>query len=149
MLKIVTLTQIWTCTIYLLNVESCQLNVCVFGQGTYVEGIKEEVVLSPAHALSLIASGEGLIIVPLLSSFPSVLYLQLPLVYSVFSPCTFVISSLTHLCLYTCTYFLSISNLYAIPVYVMYLIYMCWCVSFYWIGWLLFPLPTTYFIFIS
>lgn len=28
-------------------------------QGTYVEGIKEEVVLSPAHALSLIASGEG------------------------------------------------------------------------------------------
>lgn len=29
-------------------------------QGTYVEGIKEEVVLSPAHALSLIASGEGM-----------------------------------------------------------------------------------------
>lgn len=29
-------------------------------QGTYVEGIKEEVVLSPAHALSLIASGEGI-----------------------------------------------------------------------------------------
>lgn len=29
------------------------------GQGTYVEGMKEEVVLSPAHALSLIASGEG------------------------------------------------------------------------------------------
>jgi hypothetical protein len=28
-------------------------------QGTYVEGIKEEVVLSPAHALSLIAAGEG------------------------------------------------------------------------------------------
>lgn len=28
-------------------------------KGTYVEGIKEEVVLSPAHALSLIASGEG------------------------------------------------------------------------------------------
>ncbi|XP_052736069.1 kinesin-like protein KIN-7E, chloroplastic isoform X2 [Vigna angularis] len=27
-------------------------------QGTYVEGIKEEVVLSPAHALSLIATGE-------------------------------------------------------------------------------------------
>jgi len=25
-----------------------------------VEGIKEEVVLSPAHALSLIASGEGI-----------------------------------------------------------------------------------------
>ena len=32
----------------------------IFGQGTYVEGIKEEVVLSPAHALSLIASGEGI-----------------------------------------------------------------------------------------
>lgn len=31
-----------------------------FMQGTYVEGIKEEVVLSPAHALSLIASGEGI-----------------------------------------------------------------------------------------
>ena len=28
-------------------------------QGTYVEGVKEEVVLSPAHALSLIAAGEG------------------------------------------------------------------------------------------
>lgn len=29
-------------------------------QGTYVEGIKEEVVLSPGHALSFIAAGEGL-----------------------------------------------------------------------------------------
>lgn len=29
-------------------------------KGTYVEGIKEEVVLSPAHALSLIAAGEGM-----------------------------------------------------------------------------------------
>ena len=29
-------------------------------QGTFVEGIKEEVVLSPAHALSLIAAGEGI-----------------------------------------------------------------------------------------
>ena len=28
-------------------------------QGTFVEGMKEEVVLSPAHALSLIAAGEG------------------------------------------------------------------------------------------
>jgi hypothetical protein len=28
-------------------------------QGTFVEGLKEEVVLSPAHALSLIAAGEG------------------------------------------------------------------------------------------
>lgn len=28
-------------------------------QGIFVEGIKEEVVLSPAHALSLIAAGEG------------------------------------------------------------------------------------------
>jgi hypothetical protein len=28
-------------------------------QGTYVEGIKEEVVLSPGHALSFIAAGEG------------------------------------------------------------------------------------------
>jgi hypothetical protein len=31
----------------------------VYYQGTFVEGIKEEVVLSPAHALSLIAAGEG------------------------------------------------------------------------------------------
>lgn len=28
-------------------------------QGTYVEGIKEEVVLSPGHALSFVAAGEG------------------------------------------------------------------------------------------
>jgi hypothetical protein len=28
-------------------------------QGTYVEGIKEHVVLSSAHCLSLIAAGEG------------------------------------------------------------------------------------------
>ncbi|KAB5552867.1 hypothetical protein DKX38_010178 [Salix brachista] len=31
------------------------------GAGTFVEGIKEEVVLSPAHALSLIAAGEELV----------------------------------------------------------------------------------------
>lgn len=36
-------------------IHGCQLAM----QGTYVEGIKEEVVLSSAHALSLIASGEG------------------------------------------------------------------------------------------
>ncbi|KAG5055222.1 hypothetical protein JHK85_007732 [Glycine max] len=30
----------------------------IYNEGTYVEGIKEEVVLSPAHALSLIAAGE-------------------------------------------------------------------------------------------
>ncbi|GKB61954.1 kinesin-like protein KIN-7D, mitochondrial, partial [Tanacetum coccineum] len=36
-------------------------NLCVReeAQGTYVEGKKEEVVLSPAHALSFIAAGEG------------------------------------------------------------------------------------------
>lgn len=32
---------------------------CNVLQGTFVEGVKEEVVLSPAHALSLIAAGEG------------------------------------------------------------------------------------------
>ncbi|KAK3002117.1 hypothetical protein RJ639_021305 [Escallonia herrerae] len=37
-------------------VISDQLEIAM---GTYVEGIKEEVVLSPAHALSLIASGEA------------------------------------------------------------------------------------------
>lgn len=31
-----------------------------YTQGTYVEGIKEEVVLSPGHALSFIAAGEGI-----------------------------------------------------------------------------------------
>ncbi|KAG7033573.1 Kinesin-like protein KIN-7K, chloroplastic [Cucurbita argyrosperma subsp. argyrosperma] len=30
----------------------------IYNEGTFVEGIKEEVVLSPAHALSLIAAGE-------------------------------------------------------------------------------------------
>lgn len=34
-------------------------NTLIGMQGTFVEGIKEEVVLSPAHALSLIAAGEG------------------------------------------------------------------------------------------
>lgn len=43
----------------MLYVDSYYLDAVFFGQGTYVEGIKEEVVLSPAHALSLIASGEG------------------------------------------------------------------------------------------
>jgi centromeric protein E len=33
--------------------------IVLLQHGTYVEGIKEEVVLSPAHALSLIAAGEG------------------------------------------------------------------------------------------
>lgn len=31
-------------------------------QGTYVEGIKEELVLSPGHALSFIAAGEGILL---------------------------------------------------------------------------------------
>ncbi|KAL2225850.1 UNVERIFIED_CONTAM: Kinesin-like protein KIN-7D, chloroplastic [Sesamum indicum] len=30
----------------------------IYNEGTFVEGVKEEVVLSPAHALSLIAAGE-------------------------------------------------------------------------------------------
>lgn len=34
--------------------------VFCYTQGTYVEGIKEEVVLSPGHALSFIAAGEGI-----------------------------------------------------------------------------------------
>jgi centromeric protein E len=33
--------------------------IVLLQHGTYVEGIKEEVVLSPAHALSLIAAGEA------------------------------------------------------------------------------------------
>lgn len=37
----------------------CIATLHLLFQGTFVEGIKEEVVLSPAHALSLIAAGEG------------------------------------------------------------------------------------------
>eukprot|EP01018_Ginkgo_biloba_P020937 Gb_03332 [translate_table: standard] len=42
----------------LLDPTGQNLRVREDAQGTYVEGIKEEVVLSPAHALSLIAAGE-------------------------------------------------------------------------------------------
>ncbi|KAL4195940.1 hypothetical protein AMTRI_Chr04g243610 [Amborella trichopoda] len=42
----------------LLNPAGQNLRIREDHQGTFVEGIKEEVVLSPAHALSLIAAGE-------------------------------------------------------------------------------------------
>ncbi|KAL6962174.1 Kinesin-like protein KIN-7E [Sarracenia purpurea var. burkii] len=42
----------------LLDPTGQNLRIREDAQGTYVEGIKEEVVSSPAHALSLIASGE-------------------------------------------------------------------------------------------
>ncbi|MCO5569176.1 hypothetical protein L7F22_022886 [Adiantum nelumboides] len=42
----------------LLNPTRQNLRIREDAQGTYVEGVKEEVVLSPAHALSLIAAGE-------------------------------------------------------------------------------------------
>lgn len=42
----------------LLDPTGQNLRIREDAQGTYVEGMKEEVVLSPAHALSLIASGE-------------------------------------------------------------------------------------------
>ncbi|ESW17700.1 hypothetical protein PHAVU_007G261400 [Phaseolus vulgaris] len=42
----------------LLNPTGQNLRIREDAQGTFVEGIKEEVVLSPAHALSLIAAGE-------------------------------------------------------------------------------------------
>ncbi|PAN25259.1 hypothetical protein PAHAL_4G287300 [Panicum hallii] len=42
----------------LLNPSRQNLRIREDLQGTFVEGIKEEVVLSPAHALSLIAAGE-------------------------------------------------------------------------------------------
>lgn len=44
----------------LLDPTGQNLRVREDAQGTYVEGIKEEVVLSPGHALSFIAAGEGL-----------------------------------------------------------------------------------------
>ncbi|KAI3926902.1 hypothetical protein MKX01_032817 [Papaver californicum] len=43
----------------LLNPAGQNLRVREDNQGTFIEGIKEEVVLSPAHALSLIAAGEA------------------------------------------------------------------------------------------
>ncbi|KAI7729509.1 hypothetical protein M8C21_028393 [Ambrosia artemisiifolia] len=43
----------------LLNPTGQNLTIGEDSQGTYVEGIKEEVVPSPAHALSLIASREA------------------------------------------------------------------------------------------
>jgi centromeric protein E len=42
----------------LLNPAGQNLRIREDEQGTYIEGIKEEVVLSPAHVLSLIAAGE-------------------------------------------------------------------------------------------
>lgn len=42
----------------LLNPAGQNLRIREDAQGTFVDGIKEEVVLSPAHALSLIAAGE-------------------------------------------------------------------------------------------
>ncbi|VVB08511.1 unnamed protein product [Arabis nemorensis] len=42
----------------LLNPTGQNLRIREDSQGTYVEGIKEEVVLSPGHALSFIAAGE-------------------------------------------------------------------------------------------
>ncbi|KAL3637334.1 Kinesin-like protein KIN-7D, chloroplastic [Castilleja foliolosa] len=42
----------------LLNPAGQNLRIREDAQGVFVEGIKEEVVLSPAHALSLIAAGE-------------------------------------------------------------------------------------------
>ncbi|KAG8501236.1 hypothetical protein CXB51_003343 [Gossypium anomalum] len=42
----------------LLNPAGQNLRIREDAQGTFVEGVKEEVVLSPAHALSLMAAGE-------------------------------------------------------------------------------------------
>ncbi|KAJ0027227.1 hypothetical protein Pint_36376 [Pistacia integerrima] len=56
---------VWVWLIYwiaLLNLDfkclASGLRIFTVFKGTFVEGIKEEVVLSPAHALSLIAAGE-------------------------------------------------------------------------------------------
>ncbi|RVX22513.1 Kinesin-like protein KIN-7C, mitochondrial [Vitis vinifera] len=54
----------------LLNPTGQNLRIREDSQGTYVEGIKEEVVLSPAHALSLIAAGE--VVVPTMNETPCV-----------------------------------------------------------------------------
>lgn len=49
---------------------------CHVFQGTYVEGIKEEVVLSPGHALSFIAAGEGVLLTPMSFSPSSLKYIH-------------------------------------------------------------------------
>lgn len=49
----------WTSTPLHFTSTSDSLTFPEYVQGTYVEGIKEEVVLSPGHALSFIAAGEG------------------------------------------------------------------------------------------
>ncbi|CAK9151884.1 unnamed protein product [Ilex paraguariensis] len=46
----------------LLNPAGQNLRIREDAQGAFVEGIKEEVVLSPAHALSLIAAGEVMVL---------------------------------------------------------------------------------------
>lgn len=47
--------------IYAKWISNILMRLCMHHfQGTYVEGIKEEVVLSPGHALSFIAAGEGI-----------------------------------------------------------------------------------------
>lgn len=90
--------------------------VVFFGQGTYVEGIKEEVVLSPAHALSLIASGEGT------KYFCRLLVLW-------FHPFSY--------CFYICF------SHHALPISLLKRNLCCSCVSFYWVWWLLSSLPSS------
>ena len=58
-LLIVILLSMRKCIIYWISYMLVYKCLYYVFQGTYVEGIKEEVVLSPGHALSFIAAGEG------------------------------------------------------------------------------------------
>ncbi|KAH9737633.1 kinesin-like protein KIN-7K [Citrus sinensis] len=72
----------------LLNPAGQNLRIREDSQGTFVEGIKEEVVLSPAHALSLIAAGEVCILNYLfLSSYQLILFPLLSVKTIESSPC--------------------------------------------------------------
>ncbi|KAH9674009.1 kinesin-like protein KIN-7K [Citrus sinensis] len=72
----------------LLNPAGQNLRIREDSQGTFVEGVKEEVVLSPAHALSLIAAGEVCILNYLfLSSYQLILFPLLSVKTIESSPC--------------------------------------------------------------
>jgi len=56
-----------------------------------VEGIKEEVVLSPGHALSFIAAGEGAYVEMIVTCF-------FPFVFKIIYPPSLIYKTLTNLC---------------------------------------------------
>ncbi|CAJ1971901.1 unnamed protein product [Sphenostylis stenocarpa] len=70
----------------LLDPTGQNLRIREDAQGTYVEGIKEEVVLSPAHALSLIATGEVSKIMQSIDTWAQTISILLAAEATLFSP---------------------------------------------------------------